>query len=53
MSQPENTNHVRRVVLPSGRAIEVVYFEQHPDLAAPAIPVCDPSELHVCPECDR
>jgi hypothetical protein len=53
MSQPENTNHVRRVVLPSGRAIEVVYFEQHPDLAAPVIPVCDPSELHVCPACDR
>ena len=35
MSQPENTNYVRRVVLPSGRAIEVVYFEQHPDARRP------------------
>jgi hypothetical protein len=53
MNQPEHTNYVRRVVLPSGRAIEVVYFEQHPDLATPSVPVCDPSELHICPECDR
>ena len=30
MSQPDNSNHVRRVVLPSGRAIEVVYFENQP-----------------------
>jgi hypothetical protein len=29
MSQPDN-NYVRRVVLPSGRAIEVVYFENQP-----------------------
>ena len=43
--------YVRRVVLPSGRAIEVVYFESTPEPvpAAPAGPV----ELHVCPECDR
>jgi hypothetical protein len=53
MNQPEHTNYVRRVVLPSGRAIEVVYFEQHPDLATASVPVCDPSELHICPECDR
>ena len=30
MSQPNNSNYVRRVVLPSGRAIEVVYFENQP-----------------------
>ena len=46
-STPDNRHHVRRVVLPSGRAIEVVYFEN----PAPAA-VVDTRELHVCPECD-
>ena len=50
-----NGQYVRRVVLPSGRAIEVVYFEplaQDPFTAArPAPQPID--ELHVCPECDR
>jgi hypothetical protein len=47
MSQPtpNNGQHVRRVVLPSGRAIEVVYFE------APAGDRLH--ELHVCPDCTR
>ncbi len=39
-----NSQHVRRVVLPSGRAIEVVYFE------SPPRPL---DELQICPECDR
>jgi hypothetical protein len=45
--------HVRRVVLPSGKTIEVVYFEEHPGVAAgtaaptPAVPV----DLHVCATC--
>jgi hypothetical protein len=48
---------VRRVVLPSGKTIEVVYFE---DRAAPAAshagpPTSTPAPcdrgLHVCPEC--
>jgi hypothetical protein len=47
----DNSHYVRRVVLPSGRAIEVVYFEN----AAPAdVPTHDaPSteDLHLCPEC--
>jgi hypothetical protein len=52
MSQPgENGQYVRRVVLPSGRAIEVVYFETAPDLSPKG--VIRPQELHVCPECDR
>jgi hypothetical protein len=36
-------NHVRRIVLPSGRSIEVIRFED-----------TDPQvrELHVCPTCD-
>ena len=54
MSQPENTNHIRRVVLPSGRAIEVVYFEQQ---TAPATAISGTVEqrvdLHECPDCDR
>jgi hypothetical protein len=42
--------YVRRVVLPSGRAIEVVYFE--PD-AAPTPLARRLADLHICPECDR
>jgi hypothetical protein len=54
MSHPDNTNYVRRVVLPSGRAIEVVYFENQPahapqESAAPSEHV----DLHVCPDCDK
>jgi hypothetical protein len=45
-----NGQYVRKVTLPSGRAIEVVYYETLP---APA-PVPSPAEdLHICPECDR
>ena len=58
MSQPTNSNgqYVRRVVLPSGRAIEVVYFEPLAAeaagaAAAPPRPAVE--DLHVCPECDR
>jgi hypothetical protein len=54
MSQPTNSNgqYVRHVTLPSGRQIEVVYFEP---LAAKATPAGAPpvDELHICPECDR
>jgi hypothetical protein len=54
MSQPTNSNgqYVRHVTLPSGRKIEVVYFEPLADepAKAPSQPI---DELHVCPECDR
>ena len=52
MSHQHHTGqYVRRVVLPSGRAIEVVYFETTtPQLDRPAAPV---DALHICPECDR
>ena len=54
MSQPTNSNgqYVRHVTLPSGRKIEVVYFEPLADepTKAPSQPI---DELHVCPECDR
>jgi len=55
MSQPQdNSHHVRRVVLPSGRAIEVVYFDNDAVAGEPA-PVLDPTvvDLHVCPECEK
>ena len=53
MSQPTNSNgqYVRRVVLPSGRSIEVVYFEPLADGAVHKSPQLD--DLHICPECDR
>ncbi len=52
-----NSQYVRRVVLPSGRAIEVVYFE-HLSEAAASEPLPVPSrtgtdELQVCPDCER
>jgi hypothetical protein len=56
--RPDNTQYVRRVQLPSGRSIEVVYFESVAEAAA-AEPVRGPGgagtrvELHVCPECER
>ena len=49
---PHNGQYVRRVVLPSGRAIEVVYFES---LGAEAVepPRRAHQDLHICPACDR
>jgi hypothetical protein len=42
---------IRRVVLPSGRTIDVVYFEDVP--ATPTIPATRSIDgLHVCPLCD-
>jgi len=58
MSQPTNSNgqYVRRVTLPSGRSIEVVYFEPLATDGTAADPSAKPAQvedLHVCPECDR
>ncbi|MDP9189023.1 MAG: hypothetical protein M3O25_07215 [Actinomycetota bacterium] len=49
---PHPGQYVRRVVLPSGRAIEVVYFESlaEENLAPAQRPLHD---LHICPVCDR
>ncbi len=50
-SSPDHQHHVRRVILPSGKTIEVVYFE---DLAAPAQATpadADTANLHVCVAC--
>lgn len=46
---PEPAHHaVRRVVLPSGRAIEVVYFGDDDPVSAGSAVV---DGLHVCPRC--
>ena len=53
MSQPDPNHHIRRVVLPSGRSIEVVYFES-PGGKASSRPAAHEqvTDLHVCPKCD-
>jgi hypothetical protein len=49
--QPDNTPYVRRVVLPSGKTIEVVYFGDASAAARrPAPERVD--DLHVCGTCD-
>jgi hypothetical protein len=49
--QHHNGQYVRRVVLPSGRSIEVVYYETLP--LEPLRDLGTVEDLHVCPECDR
>jgi hypothetical protein len=48
----DNDQYVRRVVLPSGRAIEVVYFQPLAIEDAVAEPR-EVDDLRICPECDR
>jgi hypothetical protein len=43
--------HVRRVVLPSGKTIDVVYFEEHPGAAARSATPAETAELHICHAC--
>lgn len=53
MSLPhENDQYVRRMVLPSGHAIDVTCFET-PEPAAAARPPEPVADLRICPECDR
>jgi hypothetical protein len=52
MSLHDPKHYVRRVVLPSGRTIDVLYFEdqhdEHPEQSAPHETVAD---LHICGVC--
>jgi hypothetical protein len=56
MSHSDHSHRVRRVVLPSGKTIEVVYFDDPP---APAVEAprtmpeakSSPADLHLCPSC--
>src|SRR5690349_20154074 len=68
MRRPSNSRHaVRRVVLPSGKTIEIVYFADGTETAAaasteaaateaapttPAEPQPRVDDLHVCPACE-
>ncbi len=56
MSQPEHSHSVRRVVLPSGKTIDVVYFHDEPVVArrgARETPEAEPlKDLHICPSCE-
>ncbi len=47
-ASPDNHHYVRKVVLPSGRRIEVVYFEPEPP---PAVRTQPAREIHICPDC--
>jgi hypothetical protein len=63
MANPSGDHQLKRIVLPSGKTIEVVYFESLAaetearraeagiDPVAPAAPGVD-LDLHVCPECN-
>ncbi|MCW2986178.1 MAG: hypothetical protein JWR63_3748, partial [Conexibacter sp.] len=58
MSLHDPRHYVRRVVLPSGKTIEVVYFEDQPaagaaPVAATPVPTRDDAatDLHVCGSC--
>ena len=49
--QPDNRHYVRRVVLPSGKTIEVVYFGD--ETVAAARHTAEPADdLHVCGTCE-
>jgi hypothetical protein len=52
---PDTGHYVRRVVLPSGKTIEVVYFEEHPAVAEAEHPlpaeVTESGDLHLCGSC--
>jgi hypothetical protein len=55
-AQGDNGQFTKRVTLPSGKTIEVVYFADEgflPEPAAPVSPVAEPhQDLHVCVECE-
>ena len=52
--QADNNQYVRRVVLPSGKTIEVVYFEEHPagPTSTSGTALESASDLHLCVACD-
>jgi hypothetical protein len=51
--QEDQSHEVKRVVLPSGKTIEVVYFKEASDLISPGRTHAEPDQdLHVCLDCD-
>ena len=55
-AQGDNGHFTKRVTLPSGKTIEVVYFADEGFLPEPDAPVHPPAQphqdLHLCVECD-
>jgi hypothetical protein len=53
-SHDTHDHHVKRILLPSGKTIEVVYFSEREAAGDPVVtPSQEPSRgLHVCPDCD-
>ncbi len=55
-SNGEQTHFTKRVTLPSGKTIEVVYFADDAQAVGPQTPAPFPAEpvqeLHICAECD-
>lgn len=50
--EEENSHYVKRVVLPSGKTIEVVYFKDAVEQETSLRPAVEPDQaLHVCTEC--
>ncbi len=49
---PDNSPYVRRVVLPSGKTIEVVYFGESDETTASHPTAEQATDLHVCTTCD-
>jgi hypothetical protein len=47
----DNRHYVRRVVLPSGKTIEVVYFDEYSDLPTAPTASATTGDLHVCATC--
>ncbi len=53
MATPNGNHSIKRIQLPSGKTIEVVFFEvAAPRSSDPEQPVAAPRRLHVCPACE-
>ncbi|MEA2481537.1 MAG: hypothetical protein QOJ07_3459 [Thermoleophilaceae bacterium] len=50
--QGHRGHQLKRIVLPSGKTIEVVYFDQVDRPAAETAPKHEERELHECPTCE-
>jgi hypothetical protein len=53
VDRADNTQEpfVKRVTLPSGKSIEVMYFADEGTASAPPVEADSPAALHVCREC--
>lgn len=49
--QEQQSHHVKRVVLPSGKTIDVLYFSDVPTADSAATGTDTKTGLHICPEC--